>query len=106
MIDFSIKLTDTLPVLTASLVDSTGAYINLSGNTGILFVYQPRNRVVAPTTGNATILSSGTSSVQYTFPSTVSGCIYYGEFRVKYTNTQQTYPQNGYIVFKVNNNIN
>ena len=102
MSDFFLKQYDRLPVLRANLSTDDG-YVDLS-NTSVQFVYQRKNRLTPPTTGNASILGSASGYVEYAWPtgSTSSKGVYYGEWRVATSSGKQmTFPNDSYFVFEL-----
>lgn len=105
MANFYLKYRDSLPILRLNAQDSNG-YIDLSSYTSNLFIYQRTNRLNPPITGNVTVLGASSGFVEYQFTgSLISGGVYYGEFRFSGSNGQISIPNDGMILFSVQNGL-
>ena len=89
MADFTIKQSDRLPSLVATLEDADGAAVNLSsGVTSVTFSLRlRRNRQVVVTNAAAVIVTAATGIVRYDWADgdTAEAGQYEGEFSVNYT---------------------
>jgi hypothetical protein len=107
MSDFFVKYQDGLPVVRANLSDDNG-YIDLSTASSVYFIFQLKHRSVAPTTGSATVLASSSGFVEYSWAtgSPPSGGTYYAEWRANFSNGRSlTIPNDGYVIFHINNRL-
>ena len=107
MSEFYLKYQDRLPVLQSNLTDVDG-YIDLSTASDVKFIHQLKSRVTTPISGSGVIVSPTSGLVQYSWPAspTLSGGVYYGEWRIEFTGGKQiTIPNDGVILFKISNRI-
>lgn len=107
MSDFYITYLDTLPVVRANLSDDNG-YVDLSTATNVYFIHQIKSRAAAPITGAATILGASSGFVEYSWPTGTppSGGTYYAQWRNQFSNGRRlTVPNDGFIVFHINQGI-
>ncbi len=107
MSDFFIKYIDSLPVVQSNLSDKNG-YIDLTTASSVYFIHQLKHRSVTPTTGSATILGASSGYVEYAWPTGYppSGGTYYAEWRATFSNGKQlTVPNDGYVVFHINQRL-
>jgi hypothetical protein len=102
---FSIKRSDTLPILEATLMDSKKAPIDLTNATSVKFLW----RLQSPTTSKVTqadcvIVDRALGQVEYQWAvndTKVAGD-YYGEFRIVFSNGDQlTVPSSGFAEFVI-----
>jgi hypothetical protein len=98
MADFYIKKGDLLPKITGTLVDSTGAAINLTGATVKLRMRLP-GAASAKVDTAAAVLSASAGTVEYTWASgnTDTVGVYNAEWVLTFGSTLQTVPNNGFM---------
>lgn len=108
MSEFFLKYQDNLPALRSELTDSNG-YIDLSTASDVKFIYQLKSRLYPPFTGSASIISPVSGLVEYTWSTgstTVTGGVYYGEWRATFTGGRVlTVPNDSHILFSVQNRL-
>ena len=96
--DFHIKSGDTTPVITATLTDSAGAAVNLTGAT-VRFVMRKGGAATAKVAAAATVVSAPAGTVSYTWlaANTNDPGIYSACWEVTFSGgTIQTFPNAGY----------
>ncbi|NHX41392.1 MULTISPECIES: BppU family phage baseplate upper protein [Haloarcula] len=95
---FYLKSSDTAPVIEATLTDSTGSPINLTGASVRFAMLEPRGAVVTIDTG-ATIADTTNGVVRYSWAEedTATPGRYRAEFVVTYEDgSVETFPNVGY----------
>jgi hypothetical protein len=102
-IDYTVKQSDTLPLLQATLYDATGLPINLTGATVKLKVRGVFDSVLkvnaACTIVNALL---GTISYQWTAVDCDTAGEYYLEFEIVFNDLKEvTCPNDGYLLLEV-----
>jgi hypothetical protein len=106
MADFYIKQGDRLPVLRSTLTTSDGAAINLTAAT-VNFLYQDTTTTPQPAavvgTGTVTIIDADDGIVEYAWAAADTATVaeYNAEWEVQIGGLRMTVPNNGYIVFEV-----
>lgn len=102
----SISKGDTLPVLQAEL-SASSEIIDLTGCT-VQFIYQPKSRQTAPTTGSATIVSATSGIVEYSWVTgdTATPGVYLAKWLITYPNNSTlTVPNDRNLIFEIFNSI-
>lgn len=99
---FEIKRNDTLPQLRATLLDSTGAPLNLTG-AAVVFRMRAKGSAVLKINAAATVVSALLGTVAYTWQTgdTDTLSTYDAEWVLTYSNGVQTVPTSGYLAVKV-----
>jgi len=96
MIDITVRPNDELPVITATLTDSAGQPVNLTGAT-VTFQIRGATRVFAQASFPA-VQAGGTGGVQFTWGEGVAGLptvagLYFAHWRVTYADAaNETFP--------------
>jgi hypothetical protein len=106
MATFDIKRNDRLPQLRATLLDSTGAAINLTGMT-VTFKMRPRDGGALKVNQAGAVVSAGAGTVSYTWQAgdTDTPGIYDAEWVLTSVSGDQTVPTAGYLVVTVLPNL-
>ena len=102
MATFYIKKGDRLPSLAATLKDSDGLAINLTGAT-VQFRMKKRGASAAKFTSSAAVVSPSAGTVRYDWGSTDTNeaGVFDGEFVCTFAGSLQTVPSNGYVTVEV-----
>ena len=106
-IDFYIKQADTLPKIKATLKDSTGAAINLSGGS-VAFRMRRKGTTGAPVVDAAGVITgaaTGQVEYQWTAANTATVGTYDAEWVVTLGADKETVPNNGHITVQVVDNL-
>lgn len=105
---FYVKQNDTAPSIRATLKDSDNTVINLTGAT-VRFHMRTIGGTTAKVDSAATVVSPATSGVvQYDWVAADTDTVgtYQAEFEVTYSDgTIETFPNNGYIVVEITDDI-
>ncbi len=107
MADFYIKKNDLLPPLDAFLKDADGNVVDLTDATEVNFIMQAQDSDTPKinTKGNtpAQIVNPTNGQVRYSWIGTDTDTVgsYYGEFEVDWSPKLQTFPNTGFIVIKI-----
>lgn len=107
MSDFPIKQGDTSPALVATLTDSDGQAVNLTG-ASVDFHMRPRGSDTPTVESSGNIIDSSGGKVEYPWSDgdTSNAGVYRGEFEVTYgDNTIETFPNDGYITVEIKEEI-
>lgn len=104
---FYIKQNDTLPAISAQLVDADGTVPDITGAT-VKFIMRLTSGGAAKVDASATIVTAATANVKYGWIGADTDTVgdYEGEFEVTLaTGGIQTYPNSKYIPIKVMDDI-
>jgi hypothetical protein len=105
--DFVIRQGDTLPVLTATMVDANGNAINLTGGS-VIFVMRSLLSATPAITATATVVTPATGAVSFTFSATQTATAgrYLGCFVATLSSgSVQTFPADGYLELSIEENL-
>lgn len=94
---FAIKQGDRLPLLNATLVDSDGAAVNLTGASVRFLMRNEAGTVVVNQA--ATVVSAASGTVRYSWGATdtATAGVYNAEFEVTVDSLKRTFPTQGYL---------
>lgn len=103
--DFTIKQGDTGPYIEATLLDATGAVVDLTGAT-VTFHMAPLNTRVLKVSAPASVITAASGLVRYGVPwlttETDTDGLYYADFRAEWGDeTGVTFPNDGYLVIEI-----
>jgi len=102
-----MKQNDTLPAITAQLVDADGSIPDLTGAT-VKFIMRLTSGGAAKVDTSATIVTATTGDVKYSWVAADTDTVgdYEGEFEVTFSGGAiQTYPNSRYFSIKVVDDI-
>jgi len=102
-----MKQHDTLPVITAQLVDADGSIPDLTGAT-VKFIMRLASGGAAKVDTSATIVTAATGDVKYSWIAADTDKVgdYEGEFEVTFNGGAiQTYPNSRYFSIKIVDDI-
>lgn len=103
MADFTIKKGDRLPVIQATLKDSSGTAVDLTGATVRFHMARPDKTVVVDAA--AVVLSPATDGrVEYQWGASDTGAPgdYLAEWEVTFqSGREQTFPNDGYLTVRI-----
>lgn len=104
--DFIIKKGDTLPSIQSYLLDEDGTAVNLTANSGVMFIFRPASTLVAQS-GVATVVNATTALVQYNWVTGDTNTVgaMQAEWRVDFSGRKMTFPNNDYIDIDVIDNL-
>ena len=108
MIDFFIKKGDVLPIIRAEFTNEDGTPVDVT-NAQILFNYQVRSSgtTVVQRTGEIESAESGIVNYQWITGDSLTAGLYKGEFIAVFNGgQQQTFPQGGFLIFEVMDDVN
>jgi hypothetical protein len=109
MANFDIKEDNTLPDLTANLVQSDGTAINLASVSTIRFYMYDQNTKTEKVNGAASVVTAAAGSVKYEWATGDTDTVgrYYGSFYLTYSNGKiLTVPNKEYINIRVFDALN
>lgn len=93
---FSIKTGDTLPSYAATLLDTDGNAVNITGATGVTFRFKADNVPIISGAGAIVSASAGTVRYDWQAGDTDTAGDYQVEIVVTYASGSQTFPSAGY----------
>jgi hypothetical protein len=105
--DFVIRKGDRLPELTATLNDSAGSAVNLTGST-VEFHMRSTAGGTPKVDAAATLVTPSAGTVKYVWATndTDTAGSYYGEFEVTFGDgRKQSFPNPGYITISVTDEL-
>ena len=96
--DFTIKKGDTLPSIQSYLLDEDSVAVNLTANSGVMFIFRPTSTLIAQS-GAATVVNAATALVQYNWATgdTNTVGIMQAEWQVDFSGQKMTFPNSSYI---------
>lgn len=106
--NFYIKVGDRRPVLQDTLVDASGAAINLTTATGVTLIMRPLYSATPKVNAAGTIVTAASGIVQYSWGATDTDTPgdYYREWKITWsTGITQRVPGQGYWFTKVTPNL-
>lgn len=105
--DYVIKRFDTGPAFTATILDASGAVVNLTG-ASVKFVMRPMTAIAPTTNLTATIVSAVAGTVSYTPTATdtaIAG-MYQAEFHITSSGgVLTTFPTDGYLEVQIEEDL-
>ncbi len=107
MADFTIKKNDLLPVIEAILKDANGNVVDLTDATEVNFIMQAQDsdtpKVNTKSGTPATIVNPTGGQVRYSWTGTDTDTpgMYFAEFEVDWTPELQTFPNRGFIIVEI-----
>lgn len=107
MSTFYIKQNDTVPSIRATLKNGSGNAVDLASTT-IRFHMRALGGTSAKVDAAASIINANTGIVQYDWDAADTDTVgsYQAEFEVTYSDsTVETFPNNGYILIKITDDI-
>ena len=107
MSTFYIKQNDTVPSIRATLKNGSGNAVDLASTT-IRFHMRALGGTSAKVDAVASVINANTGIVQYDWDAADTDTVgsYQAEFEVTYSDsTVETFPNNGYILIKITDDI-
>lgn len=102
-VEFSIKVGDRLPIMTAQLLDENDAPVNLTGAT-VRFLMRPKYQSSVKINAAAVIVAALTGDVSYAWTAldTDTPGSYWGEFEVTFSGgLKATFPNSGHFDIEI-----
>lgn len=107
MSTFYIKQNDTVPSIRATLKNGSGNAVDLASTT-VRFHMRALGGTTAKVDAAASVINANTGIVQYDWDAADTDTVgsYQAEFEVTYSDsTVETFPNNGYILIKITDDI-
>lgn len=102
---FSIKKGDRFPAYSATLTDSDGDAVNITGNTGVTFRFKAGNNTTISGTGTVVSATAGTVRYDWSATDTDIAGQYQVEVVVSFAGGDQTFPSAGYGKVNIVDNL-
>ena len=102
MADFTIKENDLLPVIQATITDSDGTAVDLSGGT-VKFLMLDQDNTLKVDAAGSFVTDGSDGQVQYAWSGTDTDTAggYRAEFEITISGKIVTAPNNGYLTIKI-----
>lgn len=104
---FEMKRGDLLPEFERTLTDGTGTAVVIPVGATLKLKMRTRGSETAKINANATIVNAATGEVKYTWAGTdtdTSG-VYRAEFELITASKKTTFPNNGYILVRIRDDL-
>ena len=104
---FYIRQNDTSPALMATVADSDGTPVNVTG-ASVEFHMRLKNAAATTVSAAGEVVDGAAGTIKYQWLTNDTGVVgtYEGEFQITYADTTiETFPNKGYIAIKITEEI-